>query len=104
MTFMIDIAMFIFFIIMYYAMVHETTPPLEKIEHEIAVIDANIKSTESQLHQLQRKWGLMYNQKYKLQEEKNKILYPEVQYDQPDPDSDTGDDTDDNTDDDTDNA
>jgi len=102
---MIDIFMFIFFIIMYYVMVHETTPPLEKIEHEIAVTDSNIKSIESKLHQLQREWGLMYNQKYRLQEEKNKILYPKVQYDQPDPDSDsdTGDDTDD-TDDNTDGA
>ncbi len=80
---------------MYYVMVHETTPPLEKIEYEIAVTDSNIKSIQAKLHQLQREWGLMYNKKYKLQEEKNKILYPEVQYDQPDPDSDS--DTEDDT-------
>ena len=58
-------------------MVNETTLPLEKIEYEIAKTDSEIFNIEKQLQKLRLKWGNLYNKKYELQEEKNKILYPE---------------------------
>ena len=74
---MIDFFMFMFFIIMYYFMIHETILPLEKIEYEIAKTDSEIVNVEKQLQKLRLEWGKLYNKKYELQEEKNKILYPE---------------------------